>query len=155
MMILTFVLASLIGMAIKLKQKNTSLKDIAEKGNFEFPDIKAFVWENRSSIIWTLLGVAVFQVIFGKASINIINNASNVPEPFFGGWLIISRRDLTTAFISTLYLTIAYMGQDFVFAALSRTSKNLRSAIDYKTTIADTDKETGKVQPPTPTTPVK
>lgn len=148
-MILTFTLASIIGMAIKLKQKNDSLKDIAEKGNFEFPNIPLFLWENRSSIIWTLIGVGVFQIVFGKVSINIINNASNVPESFFWGWVIISRRDITVAFISALYLTVAYMGQDFVFAALSRTSKDLRKALDYKTTIAD--EASGTTDKPTPT----
>lgn len=148
MMILTFVLASLIGMAIKLKQKNGSLKDIAEKGNFEYPNVKEFLWTNRSSIIWTLIGVAVFQVVFGRASINIINNASNIPEPFLWGWIIIARRDITMAFVTMLYLTVAFMGQDFVFSALSRTSKEVRNALDYKTTIADV--ATGNTEKPTP-----
>lgn len=147
-MILTFVIASIIGMAIKLKQKNDSLKDIAVKGNFEFPDLKKFLWENKSSIIWTLIGVAVFQVVFGRVSINIIKNASNVPESFLWNWVNISRRDITTAFITLLYLTVSYMGQDFVFAALSRTSKEVRKAIDYKTTISDT--QTGTLDKPTP-----
>lgn len=135
-------------MMVKLKQKNDSLKDLATRSNLQYPTIGRFLLDNRSSIIWTALGMAAVQVTCGAAVHSIINNSSNVPEPFLFGWIIISRQDVVTAVMLILYLTLAYMGQDFLFSALSRTSKEVRGAIDYKTTISD--KTTGTTDAPTP-----
>lgn len=147
-LIIKLIFASMIGMSVKLKQKNDSLKDIAVKGNFIFPSIKQFLWENRSSIIWTAVAMAFWQVVMGPTAQSSINNSPDVPEPFIWGWLIVSRQVIITAVWVLLYITIAYMGQDFIFSALSRTSKEVRAGIDWKTNIAD--KASGTLGAPTP-----
>lgn len=147
-LILIFILASVVGMAAKLKQKHDSLKDLAVKGNFSFPSIPNFLLENKSAIIWNIIAVGAFQVTVGKALMSIISNSSDVPEMFFGGWVPIARRDVITSVIILVYMTVAFMGQDYLFGWLNRTSKDMRKAIDYKTTIAD--EATNNTNTPTP-----
>ena len=148
---LIFSLASVLGMAIKLKQKNDSLIDLAQKGNFTKWTAWEFLWDNRKSIFWASVGVALFQLVFGNISKNIINNASDVAEPFLWGWANVSRKEVTIGFITALYTTVSYMGQDFVFASLSKTSQWVRKGIDWKTT--EGDKATGNLDTPTPIKP--
>lgn len=149
LLIIKLIAASLIGMAVKLKQKNDSLKDLAIKGNFQFPDtVWKFIIGERKMVGWSLLGMAFWQVVMGSIVHSTIHNSNNVAEPFLYGWVMIARKDVVTAVWLLLYTTIAYMGQDFLFSALSRTSKEVRAGIDYKTTIAD--KSTGTLDNPTP-----
>lgn len=148
-LIIRLVIASLVGMAVKLKQKNDSLRDLAAKGNFQFPDtVWKFLLGEKKMIGWSLLAMAFFQVVMGSLVHSLIHNSNNEPEPFLYGWVMVARRDVIEAVILLFYTTLAYMGQDFVFSALSRTSKEVRAGIDWKTTIAD--KASGTMDAPTP-----
>ncbi len=148
LLILKFIFASIIGMAAKLKQKNDSLKDLAVKGNFQFPTTWGFIVENKKAVIWTAVAMALWQIVMGHTVQSVIANSPNAPEPFLWGWIVVARRDLITGGALLLYTTIAYMGQDFLFGALSRTSKEVRAGLDWKTTIAD--KASGTLDAPTP-----
>ena len=147
-LLFVFLFASLIGMAAKLKQKNDSLKDLAVKNNVSFLTISQFLIDNKKAIIWNVVAVIAFELFAGHALRSIIANSSDVPEPFFGGWVPIARRDVVTGVVVIIYMTISYMGQDYLFAGLSRTSKDVRSAIEYKARLSDTS--TGTLDKPTP-----
>ncbi len=56
------------------------------------------------------------------------------------------------AFVALFFFSTGYMGQDFILRRVVKSVQNrlIKEAIDYKTTIADT--QTGTLDKPTPAT---
>lgn len=144
---LKLIAASILGMSVQLMVKNKSFSDYAKKANLEY-SFKGFILKDLPSIVWTFLGVSVFFLVFSDIIKNITTHTPNEVQSYFYGFVFLSLRDIAVATITAIFLTIGYMGQDFLLRFLSRTSKELKAAIDYKTTIADTS--SGTLDKPTP-----
>jgi hypothetical protein len=139
--------ASLIGMAFQLYFKNLSQAELAQKANLEYSFLD-FLKKDKKSIIGTFLTMSFAFLLLGSAINSTVANTPDTPEPLLWGWLIISRKVVVTGGIVLFFTTLAYMGQDAALRVLGRTSKELRGAIDYKTTQADT--ANGTTEKPTP-----
>lgn len=144
---LKLISASLLGMGVQLLVKNESFKDTAKKANLEYSFL-SFIKNDIGSIVWTFLGVSVIFILCSDMINNITKHTPNEVQSYLWGIMFLSIRDIAIAFITALFLTAGYMGQDFLLRVLSRTSKELKAAIDYKTTIADTT--SGTLDKPTP-----
>jgi hypothetical protein len=142
------IAASIIGMGVQLMVKNKSFSDTAKKANLEY-SFKAFITNDIWSIIWTFLGVSSVFLIFSDIIKNITSHTPNDVQSYFYGFIFMSLRDIAIAIVTAIFLTLGYMGQDFLLRFLSRTSKEMKDAIDYKTTQAD--KANGTLDKPTPT----
>jgi hypothetical protein len=141
------IFASLVGMGVQLLVKNKSFSDTARKANVEY-SFKNFILNDIWSIIWTFLGISAIFLICGDMINNITKHTPDEVQSYLYGILYLSIKDIAIAIITALFLTAGYMGQDFLLRLLSRTSKEMKAAIDYKTTIADTS--TGTLDKPTP-----
>ena len=138
---------SVLGMAFQLFFKNLSQAELAQKANLEYSFLD-FLKKDRVSIIGTFLTVSFMFLLLGSAINSTVANTPDTPTPMLWGWLIISRKVIVTGAIVLFFTTVAYMGQDLALRVLGRTSKEIRAAIDYKTTQADT--ANGTLDKPTP-----
>jgi len=144
---LKLIAASLIGIAFQLFFKSLSQSDTAKKANLEY-SFWDFLKKDRKSIIGTLLTLCLFFLLFGDVIHSVVTNSSGDLKPYLWGYVFLSGKSIANILIMIICVTIAYTGQDIALRFLGRTSKELKDAIDYKTTIADTT--TGTTDHPTP-----
>jgi hypothetical protein len=133
---LKLIAASALGMGVQLLVKNKSFSATAAKANVQH-SLKSFLMRDFGSIAWTFMGIsAIFLITSGMIS-NIIKHTPDDPQPYLWNFIFMSLQDIAIVFITILFLTIGYMGQDFLLRFLSKTSDRLRAEIDRKTNIAD------------------
>jgi len=141
------IFGSLIGMAIQLFVKNKSFLETAQKANVIY-SLSYFWKKDKWTIGLTFISNSVVILIASDAISNTLAHAPTEVSPYLWGYLWLSSKDITIAIITTMFITISYMGQDFLLRFLSRTSKELKAAIDFKTTKSDT--ADGTLDKPTP-----
>ena len=141
------IAASILGMLFQLKMKDMSQQDTAKKANLEYSFID-FLKKDMKSIVWTFITMCLFFLLFGDIINSVVKNSSQELKPYFWGYILLSGHTIANIIIMIICVTIAYTGQDIALRFLGRTSKELKEAIDYKTTISDT--QTGTLDKPTP-----
>ena len=141
------IFGSLIGMAIQLFLKNKSFLETAQKANVQY-SLNDFWRNDKWTIVLTFISISAGILITSGATSNTITHAPTEVSKYLWGFLWLSSKDITIAMITTMFITIGYMGQDFLLRFLSRTSKELKAAIDFKTTKSDT--ADGTLDKPTP-----
>lgn len=141
------IAASIIGMAFQLYFKSMSQQDMAKKANVEY-SILEFLIKDKKAIIGTFLTLSLFFLLFGEAINSVVVNSSTELKPYLYGFFMLSPKMIATFIVQVICVTVAYMGQDVALRFLGRTSKEIREAIDYKTTQADA--ANGTLDKPTP-----
>jgi len=141
------IFGSLIGMAIQLFLKNKSFLETAQKANVQY-SLNDFWRNDKWTLGLTFASISVAILISSDAISNTIDHTPIEVSPYLWGFLWLSAKDIIIAIVTTMFITIGYMGQDFLLRFLSRTSKELKAAIDFKTTKSDT--ADGTLDKPTP-----
>lgn len=121
------VVASVIGQLFHLAVKIRSMSVDHKKANLQF-SLKGYIRDDKWALIVDLMGSWVLVYLADE-------------------WLDLDSRIIDK--LKSIFFFVGFTGSYVVMQLLSVAKKNFRSAVDYKTNIAD--EATGTLNKPTPT----
>lgn len=119
---------TLFGTGFQLFKRNWSNQKTADKGllPWKFSD----TWQADKKIIKnTYAGVFAVMLVIGAGLHSSLTHTASTPEPFFFDVIWFSRRDIFEAVSIVFFMTLAYMGLDFVLAGLGKSSDIIKERL--------------------------
>jgi len=140
--------ASLVGMFMMLLSKSSDMEITAKKANLVYEGFFTFIKRDWKAIAVNVLTIVATFLLFGGM---IESSDSFFEDKTYHLFMFDLPLSLVwDVFVAVFFFATGYFGQDFILRKLVKSVQNrlLKDAIDYKTTIADT--QSGTLEKPTP-----